>query len=439
MMQETQIRQHALAIWQAAVAAAGPEPLIKQAVGEFRAELARARRIIVVGAGKAGAAMGRGLEEALADELDRIEGVVNVPADGVKPLQKIVLHPGRPAHSNLPTAEGVAGAERMLKLLNNAWPDDVAVCLLSGGGSALLPAPAEGISLEDKQATTKLLHICGATIDEMNAVRKHLSCIKGGRLAQAFRGRMLISLIISDVVGDPLDVIASGPTVADSSTFATAIDVLHRHDLLNKVPPVVREYLQCGKAGLLPETPKQTPANVQNRIIGSNAISLTAAEAKAKALGYHVLNLGSFIEGETSEVAIACAGMIRAIRAGQPHLRLPACVLLGGETTVTLKNHLGKGGRNQEFVLAVLCKLGEVGIENTVVLSGGTDGEDGPTDAAGAIGSAGTLASAKRSGLDALHHLVRHDAYPFFSATGDLIQTGPTETNVMDVRVMLVH
>jgi hydroxypyruvate reductase/glycerate 2-kinase len=200
----------------------------------------------------------------------------------------------------------------------------------------------------------------------------------------------------------------------------------------------VRDHLQQGEAGQIPETPKQTPANVQVRIIGSNAVSLAAAEATARKQGFRVLNLGPFIEGETRQVAVACAGVVRSIHAHGTPISPPACLLLGGETTVTLGDNPGKGGRNQEFVLAMLCRLGEAAMKDVVILSGGTDGEDGPTDAAGAIGSLATLQSAKRLGLDPLAHLNRHDAYPFFKSTGDLIQTGLTSTNVMDVRVVLV-
>jgi hydroxypyruvate reductase/glycerate 2-kinase len=272
----------------------------------------------------------------------------------------------------------------------------------------------------------------------MNAVRKHLSRIKGGRLAQAFRGKKLIALIISDVVGDSLDVIASGPTVADPTTYADAIEILRRYDLWPKVPEAVRRHLERGNAGEVPETLKQIPANVVNRIIGRNADALAAAQARAKALGYHVLNLGSFIEGETREVAIACAGIVRGVLANEVSVLRPAFILLGGETTVTLGDNPGKGGRNQEFVLAMLCKLGEAGMRNIAILSSGTDGEDGPTDAAGALASARTLETARKIGLHPQECLTGHDAYPFFAATGDLIQTGPTETNVMDVRVILV-
>jgi hydroxypyruvate reductase/glycerate 2-kinase len=326
----------------------------------------------------------------------------------------------------------------MLTLLNSAGPEDIAICLISGGGSALLPAP-DGVSIEDKQAVTKLLHACGATIHEMNAVRKHLSRVKGGRLAQAFRGNQLFSLIISDVVGDPLDVIASGPTTADSCTFADALVVLDRYGLRTKVPPAVVGHLERGVAGGVPETLKALPANVHNVILGNNALALRAANAKAEALGYRVLNLGSFVEGETRPVATAVAGVIRSIRVDGLPITPPASVLIGGETTVTLGPDSGKGGRNQEFVLAMLHRLGEDGMRGVAVLCGGTDGEDGPTDAAGAVADEGTWLAIRQRRLDVTHHLDRHDAYPLFDAVGGLIRTGLTHTNVMDVRVLLVR
>jgi hydroxypyruvate reductase/glycerate 2-kinase len=361
-------------------------------------------------------------------------------ATGHWPLTTAIrLHAARPAGTNQPTADGVAGTRRILDLLAAAGPDDVALCLLSGGGSALLPAPAEGITLEDKQQVTALLHACGATINEMNAVRKHLSRSKGGRLAQAFAGRELFSLIISDVIGDPLDVIASGPTAADPTTFADALAVLEKYRLTERVPPAVRRHLEQGRAGQVPETLKHLPAHVHNYVIGNNARSLAAARAKAEALGYRVLNLGAYLEGETRHVATALAGVVRSIRAdGQP-LPPPVCLLSGGETTVTLAEGHGQGGRNQEFVLAAAVKLGREGLRDVVVLSGGTDGEDGPTDAAGAVADADTLARAETQGLAPAAYLARNDAYHFFAATGDLLQTGLTQTNVMDVRVILIQ
>jgi hydroxypyruvate reductase/glycerate 2-kinase len=325
----------------------------------------------------------------------------------------------------------------MLALLASAGPEDVAICLLSGGGSALLPAPAAGITLDDKQTVTKLLHACGATIREMNAVRKHVSRVKGGRLAQAFRGKQLVSMIISDVVGDPLDVIASGPTAPDPTTFADAVAVLDKYGLTDRVPAAVLDHLRAGTRGEIPETPKTLPPSVSNVIIGSNVTALAAATRDAESRGYRVLDLGPFVEGEAKEVAVVLAGIVRSIRERGEPVAPPACVLVGGETTVALGPNPGKGGRNQEFVLAAADKLGD-GMAGVCVLSGGTDGEDGPTDAAGAVATAETLARAAALGLDPADHLRRHDVYPLFDAVGGLVRTGLTGTNVMDVRVILV-
>lgn len=432
----------AIDIWNAAVAAANPEDAIlaecMRRYDELAPLLDGAGRILVVGAGKAGGRMAAGLEAVLQVERN-VVGLVNVP-EGSPPLTgRVRLHPARPAGSNHPTAAGVAGAEEMLSLLASAGPKDVAFCLLSGGGSALLPAPAEGISLEDKQAITKLLHASGATIDEMNAVRKHLSRVKGGRLAAAFRGRALFSMIISDVVGDPLDVIASGPTAPDPTTFADALEVLGKFELRSRAPSNVMVHLERGARGEIPETPKSLPENIVNAIVASNAQSLDAAKRKAIERGYAVVDLGPFVEGETKDVAVAVAGIVRNIRARGEPLKPPACILLGGETTVTLGANPGQGGRNLEFALAILDKLGENGMNGVTVLSAGTDGEDGPTDAAGAVATRETLSAARRLGLSTATHLARHDAYPFFDATGGLIRSGLTGTNVMDVRIVLVE
>jgi hydroxypyruvate reductase/glycerate 2-kinase len=419
------LRTDAFTIWQSAVAAVQPRALVAEAVRSLQLS----GRVVVVGCGKAGSEMAAGVEEVLPGAA----GVVNVPADCTTPLRHIRLHPARPAASNFPTAEGVAGAEEMLRLLASAGPDDTALCLISGGGSALLPCPAVGVSLESKLAVTKLLHASGATIGDMNCVRKHLSRVKGGRLAEAFRGRRLVSLIISDVVGDPLDVIASGPTAPDPTTFADAKGILERFRMWDRCPADVRSHIQNGCDGTTPDTPKSMPTNVENRIISNNALALIAARRTAEQLGYRVLDLGPFVEGETNDVAMMTAGIVRNIRERGEPLAPRVCILIGGETTVTLGANPGKGGRNQEFTLAVLHYLGRDGMKGVAVLSGGTDGEDGPTDAAGAVGDESTP-------LDgAADALARHDAYPFFDRVGGLIRTGPTGTNVADVRVILVR
>ncbi len=320
----------------------------------------------------------------------------------------------------------------MLRLLASAGPDDTALCLISGGGSALLPCPVEGVSLESKLLVTKLLHASGATIGEMNCVRKHLSRVKGGRLAEAFRGKRLISLIISDVVGDPLDVIASGPTAPDPTTFADAKRILERVALWGRCPADVTTHIQKGCDGTTPDTPKSLPPAVENHVIGNNALALSASRRTAEQLGYHVLDLGPFVEGETVQVAAVAAGIVRNVRERGEPLPVPGCILIGGETTVTLGANPGKGGRNQEFTLAMLHHLGRDGMTGVAVLSGGTDGEDGPTDAAGALADETT----PHEGVS--DALARHDAYPFFDRVGGLIRTGPTGTNVADVRVILV-
>jgi glycerate 2-kinase len=444
------LREHARTIWQSAVAAVDPFALVHAFLTNPPPLLAKALaapgRILVVGGGKAGAAMAAGVEAALANQLERVSGIVNVPATmtGGTPvpprgaLRAIRLHVARPAGSNQPTAEGVAGVRAMLDLIAQAGPHDVGLCLLSGGGSALLPAPVAGITLQEKQQVTALLHACGATINEMNCVRKHLSDIKGGRLAQAFGTRPLFSLIISDVIGDPLDVIASGPTAPDPTTFADALAILDRYGLRPHVPAAVLAHLERGRAGLFPETPKTLPSSVQNILLGNNNRALEAAQHQAEALGYKVLNLGSYIEGETRHAAVVLAGIARSIRADGRPLHPPVCLLSGGETTVTLGASPGRGGRNQEFVLSAAVYLGVSGLRNMVVLSGGTDGEDGPTDAAGALADETTLIRAAAAKLAPAVFLERHDAYSFFEATGDLLKTGLTQTNVMDVRVLLL-
>lgn len=441
----TTLREHARSIWWAAVDAANPEQLVadflRSPPGPLRAALAGAERILVVGGGKAGASMAAGVEAALPHHLKQITGLLSVPAESVRPLRAIRLHPGRPAGVNHPTTEGVAGVLEQLQLVSSSTARDVALCLLSGGGSALLPAPVEGVSLGDKQAVTRLLHASGATIDEMNCVRKHLSRIKGGRLAQAFveRGCPVWTLIISDVIGDPLDVIASGPTARDPTTFADALANLDKFSLRDQIPAPVIDHLQKGQRGEIPETLKEDPPLVSHHILGNNARSLEASCHKAAQLGYRVLNLGSFWEGETRQVALVLAGLARGIKEHGTPIAPPACILSGGETTVSLGENPGKGGRNQEFALAAACQLNETGLRDSIILCGGTDGEDGPTDAAGAFVDEPLLATARQLGLSPEVYLARHDAYSFFHAVGGLVRTGMTGTNVMDVRVLLVR
>jgi glycerate 2-kinase len=432
-------RRHAELIWRAAVDAVRPQALMVKYLADRNLVqlLGNARRIIVVGAGKAGAAMAEGVEEALAPLLSCVTGWVNVPAGVVRKLKAIHLHAARPDGHNHPTAEGVLGAERILALVQEAGPDDVVLCLLSGGGSALLPVPVAGVSLEDKQRVTQLLHGCGATINEMNAVRKHLSRVKGGRLGQAFHGKKLVSLIISDVVGDPLDVIASGPTAPDPTTFAGALEVLRRYELTSQVAPPVLAHLRRGAKGEVPETLKHPLPNVEHAIVGNAAVAHAAAMQVAKSLGYEVFDLGINLPDDTGAAVEQVAAEVergRAVRQGI------WSYIAGGETTVKLVPDHGLGGRNQQFVLALAVRLALAELPDTLVFSAGTDGEDGPTDAAGAFADASTMQRAVAKGLNPQMFLARNDAYHFFEATsaGDLFKAGLTETNVMDVRVIIV-
>jgi hydroxypyruvate reductase/glycerate 2-kinase len=379
--------------------------------------------------------MAAALEEHLGPLLTKTTGLLNVPESQVQSLERIELVAARPDRVNFPTREGVAGVERMLALLSSAGPKDIALCLISGGGSALLPAPAPGITLADKLHLTQLLHASGASITEMNTLRKHISRVKGGQLAQAFTGQKLISMIISDVVGDPLDVIASGPTVPDPTTFDECITILERYELLERIPASVREHLEAGVRGDIPETLKLLPEQITNCLIGSNAHALSAARDEAQARGYTVLNLGSELEGEARQVArtMARIGPQLACNNG---FRPPVCLLFGGETTVTLGKQPGKGGRNQEFALAAALALRERGVGSFAILSGGTDGEDGPTDAAGALLTARDLRHVEIEEL--VRALDRHDTYPVLDQLGALLRTGLTGTNVMDLQVLLL-
>jgi hydroxypyruvate reductase len=413
-------------------------------IGEDEVDTSAVNRIVVVGAGKAGAGMAAAVEEILGPRLmtdKKVSGWVNVPADCLRPLSRIHLHAGRPAGVNEPTAEGVFGAERILELVQSLSPTDVCLCLLSGGGSALLPLPVDRVSLHDKQTVTRFLSAAGANIEELNTVRKHLSRIKGGGLARACRAGRLFTLIISDVLGDPLDVIASGPTVADHSTPADALSILERFGAASAgVAPAVFESL-AGRCATNPTT----MCRVSNYVIGNNATAVAAAATEAERLGYrHAMHAATQLEGVADEVGRHLAVMARDMRAGSG----PDCLITGGEPVVRLVDVdvRGKGGRNQQLVLAALVELlSGQGVNNmtspldgVVLLSGGTDGEDGPTDAAGAVIDRDVAQSVTEQRLDPADFLSRNDAYTLFERTDGLIKTGPTHTNVCDMRVVLV-
>jgi len=322
--------------------------------------------------------------------------------------------------------------------LAGAGEQDLVLCLLSGGGSALLPLPDEGLTLADKQATIQVLLACGATIHEINTIRKHTSRIKGGWLARAGHPATMISLIISDVVGDDLDIIASGPTVPDPGTFEDCMAIVRKYTIEDRLPPVVMQYLAQGAVGEREETPKPGDPvfeKVQNLIVAGNREALSAAKAKAESLGYTTLVLSAMFEGETRDVARFHASIAQEVVASGHPICAPACILSGGETTVTLSG-TGLGGRNQEFVLACVPLL--EGLDNMVLMSAGTDGTDGPTDAAGAIMDGMTGERARQKGMEAVAYLENNDAYHYFNQLGDLFKPGPTQTNVMDLRIMLI-
>jgi hydroxypyruvate reductase len=437
-----QLRADARRIFAAGVAAVDPAAAVQQAVrrdgetlvvAEACYDLRRYAHIYVVGAGKAGATMAQGLEAVVGDRLSA--GTVTVKYAHMAPVTRVVIHEaGHP----MPDAAGVQGAEAIMQVAQQARVDDLVFCLLSGGGSALMPAPLPGMTLAEKQQLTALLLACGASIDDINTIRKHLSRIKGGQLARLVAPATLITLVLSDVVGDRLDVIASGPTVPDPSTFQDCLDILARYELMARLPVSIRTHLQNGQAGSWAETPKAgDPAfdHSQTVIIGNNRLALHTACQTAQALGYGTLVLSSRIQGEAREVARVHAAIAQEIRASCTPLAPPACVLSGGETTVTLRGP-GKGGRNQEFALAAACDL--AGLDRVVLLSAGTDGTDGPTDAAGAFVDGHTIARAQALGLKPEDYLRRCDSYHFFAALDDLLRTGPTGTNVMDMHLLLV-
>lgn len=337
----------------------------------------------------------------------------------------------------VPDEAGISAAHAVHDLLRELNARDLLIAAISGGASALLSSPASGIEFADKQQTTELLLRAGADITELNTVRKHLSTLKGGGLVSHAYPATVLGLLLSDVIGDSIDVIGSGLTAPDPTTYSDAFAVLEKHALTERTPRSVLAHLASGAHGTVPETPKSGSAifeNVHNLIVGSNALALEAAARKAKQLGLNVLILSTSMQGETREVARVHAQILcEVIRSGHP-VRRPACILAGGETTVNVSG-VGKGGRNQEFALAAALDI--AGLKNVLVLSGGTDGTDGPTDAAGAIATGDTVKRARHLGMNPRQHLNQHDSYPFFGRLGDLIKTGPTGTNVMDIHILL--
>jgi glycerate 2-kinase len=436
------MRQQAEEIFRAALKAVDPIEAVFRYVkvvdgglqiGERRFEFKDYDRILVVGAGKAGAPMVKALEDLLGDRIS--DGVIVVKEGHGLPLQHVRTHEaGHP----VPDERGIRGAEDILSLVSAAGARDLVLCVISGGGSALLVAPAEGVALADKQEVTRILLACGADIHEINTVRKHLSRAKGGWLARCAHPATVITLILSDVIGDDLNVIGSGPTVPDPSTFADAEGVFKKYDIWQRIPSSVKDRFQKGLRGDIQDTPKSGDLAFQScyfELVGTNIQALIAASKEAERQGYRPLILSSTVEGEAREVVKMLTAIAKEVRSSANPIPAPACILCGGETTVTLQGG-GKGGRNQEFALAAALII--EGMENVVVLSGGTDGTDGPTDAAGAIADGTTVTRARAKGFDPLDYLRRNDSYHLLQALGDLVITGPTRTNVMDVYMVLV-
>lgn len=395
-------------------------------------ELSRFNKLFIIGAGKAAAPMASAMEKILGERIT--DGAINVKYEHTADLYRVKLvEAGHP----VPDENGQLGSRSILNIAKRAGQDDLVICLISGGGSALLPLPFPPLTLLDKQETTNTLLSCGATIYEINAIRKHMSMLKGGRLAQEVHPATLVSLILSDVVGDDLDVIGSGPTVPDPTTFENCMEIFSKYNIIKELPVAVIDHFEAGTSGKIPETPKTGDhafAKTQNLIIGSNINAIIAAKKKAESLGYNTLILSSLIEGETKHVACMHTAIAREIiRTGNP-IQLPACLLSGGETTVKVTGR-GLGGRNQEFALAAALDIANRG--NILVLSAGTDGTDGPTDAAGAFADTQTIARAETLGLQPANFLENNDSYHFFKHLDDLLITGPTRTNVMDLRIIL--
>ncbi len=439
------LRADAARIWTAALGAVEPKSAIRKfvrrkgrmlQVSGRRFDLGGFRKIWVLGAGKASASMGYAIETILGRHLS---GGLLVTKHGhsvsLKKLQ--VLEAGHP----LPDESSITSAEQILSLAKtHIRADDLVICLLSGGASSLIASPAPGITLEDKFICTQLLMNAGADIYELNAVRKHLSAIKGGGLARILAPATVVSLILSDVVGDDAGTIASGPLAPDSTTFGECIDIFRKLQIFDRIPRAVRNRLKLGSTGRIPETPKENdPAfrTVETYILGSNAQACTAAARTAGKLGYKAMVLTSRLDGDNEAAARLHMSVAGEIVFHRRPLRRPACIVSGGETTVRVTGN-GKGGRNQEFALHCIRQLASLPAP-CVVVSLGTDGTDGPTEAAGAIADNATLSRSIKFGAQFLNEALKNnDSHTFFKRLGDLVITGATRTNVMDLHIVLV-
>jgi len=402
-------------------------------VNDYSFNLEKFKNVYVIGGGKASGSMAEALEQVLGNRIKR--GLVNVP-HGCKNKTKIIELHG--ANHPVPDEAGVKGTRYMLEIAEQANENDLVICLISGGGSSLMPLPRGKISIVDKREITNTLLKCGATINEINTIRKHISDFKGGWLAKKAYPTTILNLILSDVVGDPLDFIASGPTVPDSTTFKDAIKILEKYNLWDKTPASIRKVLVDGEKGKISETPKaenEVFKKVFNVVVGNNRFASQAACEYLKSNGLNTLLLTSALEGEARHIGIMLASIAHEATVSGNPVSKPAAIIAGGETTVTVAGE-GSGGRNLEMVLASALKLKEM--DGVVVASLSTDGVDGPTDAAGAIVDGKTLSRASKMGLAPEEYLAENDSYHFFTKLADLIFTGPTGTNVNDISVIVI-
>jgi hydroxypyruvate reductase len=402
-------------------------------IGEKIYQLNDYKRVFLIGFGKASTAMGETAAEILSTHLSR--GVLIAKKEYLGDRLPIpVLEASHP----VPDQRSIRSAQSIIQLLSATTEKDLVICLISGGGSALLTAPVSGISLEDIQSLTKVLLGCGATINEINCLRKHLSRVKGGQLTRHAAPAKLVTLILSDVVDDPLDVIASGPTTPDTSTFSDALSILKKYDVIRDVPSSITQHLQRGMAGDVEETPKSSDPifnNVQNLIIGNNYLSAKAAIQQGLREGFNTLLLTTSLQGEAREAGKFFAAIAKQVAATGNPVQTPACIVAGGETTVTLSGD-GLGGRNQELALGAVEYF--AGLHNAVLVTLATDGDDGPTDAAGAVVTGETLKRASRLGMHPSTYLSRNASYEFFDQLGDLLMPGMTGTNVNDLTFLII-
>jgi len=435
LLSKSKRREDVLEILEEGLRASDPKKSVTDALKEASMEIEMAERVFVIGFGKASASMAEACEEELGDRIHG--GAIIVPENvETKSLRRIMVFKG--THP-IPSEVNVESTRKLISICQGLTGRDLVICLISGGGSSLLTYPAEGITLEEKKKATDILLKSGAEIKEVNTVRKHISSVKGGRLTSFLKPAKIVSLILSDIVGDPIEYIASGPTSPDPSTFRDAYSIVVKYGLMEKLPRSVVERIERGLRGEVPETPKPGDVvfnNVRNIIISNNMKSLIAMEKKAVELGYNTLVLTSFSEGEAREVGRFICAVVKQIATYDSPVKKPACLIVGGETTVTVKGR-GKGGRNQELVLSAVLNCR--GLKNFVFASIGSDGIDGYTDAAGAIADSSTLENAYNKSLNPEGFLEDNDSYNFFSQTGDLIFTGPTGTNVNDFTVALVY